>query len=83
MCASRDAQEETSIFYDAKEKLLKVDTRRSEPEDTPKAVEAGPFELKDGEPLKLRVFVDKPWSKSSPITARPSCGASILRDLTA
>ena len=59
VCASPDGQESTSIFYDAGEKLLKVDTRRSGPEDTPKAVEAAPFELRGGERLKLRVFVDK------------------------
>jgi len=59
VCASPDGQEETSIFYDAAEGKLKVDTRKSGPEDTPKTVEAAPFELKDGEPLKLRIFVDK------------------------
>ena len=36
VCASPDGQEETSIFYDAGERLLKVDTRRSGPDDTPK-----------------------------------------------
>ncbi len=59
VCASPDGEEETSIFYNAEEKLLKVDTRSSGPEDTPKSVEAAPFELQDGERLKLRVFVDK------------------------
>ena len=59
VCVSPDGQEEASIFYDTEEKLLKVDTRRSGPDDTPKAVEAAPFELKPGERLKLRVFVDK------------------------
>lgn len=59
VCASPNGKEKTSIFYDAEEKLLKVDTRRSGPDDTPKAVEAAPFELKPGERLKLRVFVDK------------------------
>ena len=59
VCASQDGQEETSVFYDARDKLLKLDTRRSGPEDTPKAVEGAPFELKPGERLKLRVFVDK------------------------
>ncbi len=59
VCASPDGEEETSVFYDAKEKLLKVDTRRSGPDDTPKVVEAAPFELKPGERLKLRIFVDK------------------------
>jgi DUF1680 family protein/sucrose-6-phosphate hydrolase SacC (GH32 family) len=59
VCTSPDGQEETSIFYDAAEGKLKVDTRRSGPEDTPKTVEAAPFDLKEGEPLKLRIFVDK------------------------
>ena len=59
VCVSPDGQEQTSVFYDAQEKLLKVDTRGSGPEDTPKAVEAGLLELKQGERLKLRVFVDR------------------------
>ena len=59
VCASPEGQESTPVFYDAEEKLLKVDTRRSGPDDTPKAVEEAPFELKPGERLKLRVFVDK------------------------
>ena len=59
VCASPDGQESTAVFYDAEAKLLKVDTRRSGPDDTPKAVEEAPFELKPGERLKLRVFVDK------------------------
>ena len=59
VCVSPDAREETSVFYDAREKRLKVDTRMSGPHDTPKAVEAGPLELKPGERLKLRVFVDR------------------------
>ena len=54
-----EGREETSIFYDAERKLLKVDTRRSGPADTPKAVEAAPLELQEGERLRLRVFVDK------------------------
>ncbi len=59
VCVSPDGQEETAIFYDAVEGKLKVDTRKSGPEGTPKAVEAAPFRLKDGERLKLRIFVDK------------------------
>ena len=42
-----------------RENLLKVDTRRSGPQDLPGAVEAAPFELEDGERLKLRIFVDR------------------------
>jgi beta-fructofuranosidase len=56
---SPDGEEETSIFYDASEGMLKVDTRRSGPEHGSQALEAAPFELKKGERLKLRVFVDK------------------------
>ena len=59
VCVSADGDEETLIYYDATEKKLKVDTCKSGPEGTPKTVEAGPFALKDGERLKLRVFVDK------------------------
>ena len=59
VCVSPDGQEQTSIFYDGTDGMLKVDTRKSGPEDTPKDVEAGPFELTEGERLKLRVFVDK------------------------
>jgi len=59
VCVSPDGQEETAIFYDAAEAKLKVDTRKSGPEGTPKTVEAAPLKLKNGERLKLRIFVDK------------------------
>jgi beta-fructofuranosidase len=59
VCASPDGQEETLVFYDANDKKLKIDTDKSSLGEGPKSVEAGPFELKAGEPLKLRVFVDK------------------------
>ena len=48
VCVSPDGQEETSVFYDAREKLLIVDTRKSGPHDTPKAVEAGPLGTQGG-----------------------------------
>ena len=57
--ASPDGREETPVFYDAKENRLKIDTRRSGPEDTPRAVEAGPLDVRPGERLKLRIFVDR------------------------
>lgn len=59
VCASPDGQEKTAVFYDAAENKLKVDTHKSGPADTPKGIEAGPLALKEGERLKLRVFVDK------------------------
>jgi beta-fructofuranosidase len=59
VCCSPKGEEQTLVFYDAAEKKLKVDTRKSSLGEGPKKVEAGPFELKAGEPLKLRVFVDR------------------------
>ncbi|MHC4616831.1 MAG: glycoside hydrolase family 32 protein [Planctomycetota bacterium] len=59
VCASPDGQEETLVFYDAKHKKLKIDTQKSSLGEGPKSVEAGPLDLKAGETLKLRVFVDK------------------------
>jgi beta-fructofuranosidase len=59
VCVSPDGEEQTLIFYDAAEKMLKIDTSKSSLGEGPKSVEAGPLELKRGEPLKLRVFVDR------------------------
>jgi beta-fructofuranosidase len=59
VAVSPDGLEETSIYYDASEGMLKVDTRKSGPEHPSRALEAAPFKLKKGERLKLRVFVDK------------------------
>jgi beta-fructofuranosidase len=59
VCVSPDGQEETSIYYDAADGTLKVDTRKSGPEHPSRALEAAPFKLKKGERLELRVFVDK------------------------
>ena len=59
VCCSPDGKEQTLIYYDAVDKKLKVDTTQSSLIEGPKVVEAAPFELKPGEPLKLRVFIDK------------------------
>jgi sucrose-6-phosphate hydrolase SacC (GH32 family) len=59
VCRSPKGEEETLVYYDASEKKLKVDTTRSSLTEGPKSIEAGPFELKPDEPLRLRVFVDK------------------------
>jgi sucrose-6-phosphate hydrolase SacC (GH32 family) len=56
---SPGGEEQTSIYYDAAEKKLKVDTAKSSATEGPKSVEAGPFALHAGKPLKIRVFVDK------------------------
>ena len=59
VCVSPDGQEETLIVYDAVAGELRINAEKSGPEDAAKSVEAGPFELQEGEPLQLRVFVDK------------------------
>ena len=59
VCCSPQGEEQTLIYYDAAEKKLKIDTRKSSLGEGPKSVEAGPLELKEGEPLVLRVYVDK------------------------
>ena len=59
VCCSPGGEEETRIYYDTVDKKLKVDTNKSSLTEGPKTVEAGPFELKGEETLKLRVFVDK------------------------
>jgi len=59
VCASPDGKEQTLVYYDAEHKMLKIDTTRSSLGEGQKTIEGGPFELKPGEPLKLRVFVDK------------------------
>ena len=58
VCCSPDGAEQTLVYYDAADKKLKIDTRKSGKEG-PKKIEAGPFELAAGETLNLRVFVDK------------------------
>ena len=59
VCRSPRGEEETLVYYDCIEKKLEVDTTRASLAEGPKSVEAGPFELKSGEPLRLRIFVDK------------------------
>jgi beta-fructofuranosidase len=59
VCCSPDGAEQTLVYYDAREKKLKVDTTQSSLTEGPRSVEAGPLELPPGEPLQLRIFVDK------------------------
>ncbi len=59
VCRSPGGEEQTLVYYDAAEKKLKIDVTKASLGEGPKNVEAGPFELKKGETLKLRVFVDK------------------------
>lgn len=59
VCVSEDGREETVIYYDQEDKMLKFDTRKSGISFGRKIIEEAPLELKSGEPLVLRVFVDK------------------------
>jgi len=59
VCVSEDGREETLIYYDSKDQKLKVDTRKSGLEFGRKIIEEAPLELKQGEPLILRIYVDK------------------------
>ena len=59
VCVSPGGEEQTLVFYDGAERKLKIDTRKSSLGEGPKSVEGGPLELKPGEPVRLRVFVDK------------------------
>jgi len=68
VCCAAEGQAETAIGYDAGEGKLKIDTSRSGP-NRKKAksvigtatgeVEAAPLKLAGGEPIKLRIFVDR------------------------
>jgi len=59
VCASPDGEEQTLIYYDDDHKMLKIDTTRSSLSEGTRTIECLPLELKPGEPLKLRIFVDK------------------------
>lgn len=59
VCRSPGGEEETPVFYDVAEQKLKIDTTKSSLGEGPKQVEAGPLALKPGEPLTLRVFIDR------------------------
>ena len=59
VCMSEDGREETVIYYDKVDSKLKVDIQKSGLEYGPRVIEEAPFELGDGEPLVLRVFIDK------------------------
>jgi len=56
--ASPGGEEQTLLYYDAEAKQLVFDATRSGI-DGRRVVERAPFELKEGEPLDLRVFVDR------------------------
>jgi beta-fructofuranosidase len=56
--ASKNGEEETLLYYDVGRRELIFDSTRSGSQGR-KVVERAPFTLRDGEILRLRVFVDK------------------------
>jgi beta-fructofuranosidase len=59
VCSSGDGREETVIYYDSSDGKLKFDTRKSGLAYGRKIIEEAPLDLKRGEPLVLRIFIDK------------------------
>ena len=59
VCVSETGTEETLIGYDYRASSLFLDTSNSGPQNTPKAVESAPLSLALGDPLHLRIFVDR------------------------
>lgn len=57
VCVAPDGSEQSLISYNAKEKLLQVDTRQAGPGEG--ALESAPLALRPDETLKLRIFIDK------------------------
>jgi len=56
---SKDGREKTVFYYDASEKKLTCDATQSSVDMGRRNIESGPFELKNDEPLVLRVFIDR------------------------
>ena len=59
VCRDPQGKEETLVYYDAREKKLKIDTTKASLGEGSKTVEGGPFEARPGEVIALRVFIDK------------------------
>ncbi len=59
VCCSEDGREQTTLLYDARAGELQCDTTRSSLGFGRKVVEGRSLELPPGEPLRLRVFVDR------------------------
>jgi beta-fructofuranosidase len=59
VCCSADGREATRIGYDVAQGKLKIDTHRTGQSQRKKSLESAPMKLATGEPLKLRVFVDR------------------------
>jgi beta-fructofuranosidase len=59
VCRPADGREQTTLLYDANDKMLRCDATRSSLTIGRRNTENAPFALKKGEQLVLRVFVDR------------------------
>lgn len=59
VCVSVDGREKTSIIYNSVNNKLEIDTSESSIEYGKKVVESAPFQLKKGENLELKIFIDR------------------------
>ena len=59
VCISDDGREETVIYYDNSDRKLKFDTRKSGLSFGRKIIEEAPLELKQDEPLVLKIYIDR------------------------
>ena len=78
VCVSPDGEEQTSIAFAPKQGTLSIDTNKSGPIGTPKAIEVAPFSLDENEALES-LLVDK-LSRFLQTTDKLWCGASILKE---
>lgn len=57
--AAPDGSEQTLVYYDRGQRLLCVDRSRSSTDrSADRGMQSGPFYLRGGEPLRLRIFLD-------------------------
>jgi beta-fructofuranosidase len=59
VACSENGREQTALYYEASEKELRCDGTKSSIDFGRRNVEKAPFELREDEPLVLRVFVDR------------------------
>lgn len=59
VCRSPDGKEKTSIYYDAQEQKIKIDTSQASLIHKNGGVEAADLKIKPGEPLFVRIFIDR------------------------
>jgi len=56
---SEDGREQTALYHDTNESVLRCDATKSSLDFGVRHIETAPFSLRSGEPLVLRIFVDR------------------------